>query len=99
MPDFQAVHADLGNKVAFVGVNVTGVLGETRRAAEVFARKTGVRYPVIFDQGGLLYYHFSPRPLLPVTVFVDAAGIVKERHIGQMTGKELRAAIGHFLNA
>ncbi|TMK81104.1 MAG: TlpA family protein disulfide reductase, partial [Actinobacteria bacterium] len=96
MPAFQKVHAALGNRVAFVGINVLGLQGETKGAGRAFAKRTGVHYQLAFDPGGLLYAHFyatTARPVMPITVFVDASGIVKEPHFGPFDATSLRAAI------
>ncbi len=96
MPAFQKVHAALGNRVGFVGINVLGLQGETKGAGRAFAKRTGVHYQLAFDPGGLLYAHFyatTARPVMPITVFVDASGIVKEPHFGPFDATSLRAAI------
>ena len=99
MPGFQKVHDSLGPKVTFVGMNVLGLQGETMGAGRTFAKKTGVRYQLAFDPSGLLYAHFSPsttRPIMPITVFVGADGIVRDRNFGEMDQTELRAAIKRY---
>ena len=48
MPAFAAVHASLGDKVAFVGVNNK----DLRDSAIKFMDQTGVRYPSGFDPQG-----------------------------------------------
>lgn len=96
MPAFQRVAASLEGKVRFVGMDMLGVQGETRQAAIAFAERIGVRYQLAFDPGGLLYGHFarrSERPILPVTVFVDAQGILRDRRFGELNEKELREHI------
>jgi cytochrome c biogenesis protein CcmG, thiol:disulfide interchange protein DsbE len=95
MPAFQKVYASLGGRVSFVGMNVLGLQGETMGAGRAFAKRTGVRYRLAFDPGGLLYGHFASadRHILPVTVFIDAQGVVKEPHIGALEAADLREAI------
>jgi thiol-disulfide isomerase/thioredoxin len=96
MPAFQKVYASLGNRVAFVGMNVLGLQGETMGAGRAFAKRTGVHYRLAFDPGGLLYAHFyatTARPIMPITVFVDAQGVVKEPHFGPFDATSLRDAI------
>jgi cytochrome c biogenesis protein CcmG/thiol:disulfide interchange protein DsbE len=99
MPAFQRVFADLKGQVTFVGMNVLGIQGETEGAGRAFARRTGVHYRLAFDPGGLLYAHFSPtlvRPIMPISVFVDARGVVKERHFGPLDAKDLQRAIKSY---
>ena len=95
MPAFQRVYASLGGKVAFVGMNVLNLQGETMGAGQAFAKRTGVHYKLAFDPHGLLYGHFQNplRPAMPITVFVDARGIVKELNIGALDAKTLRQKI------
>ena len=95
MPAFQKVFASLGGRVSFVGMNVLGLQGETMGAGRAFANRTGVHYQLAFDPGGLLYAHFQNpnRPVMPITVFVDASGIVKDQHFGALDERDLRAAI------
>ncbi|MGZ4212062.1 MAG: hypothetical protein ACXVQV_02400, partial [Actinomycetota bacterium] len=59
-----------------------------------------VQYPLAYDPGGLLYAHFSPtteRPIMPISVFVDARGVVKGRNFGGMSATDLRNAIRTYL--
>jgi cytochrome c biogenesis protein CcmG, thiol:disulfide interchange protein DsbE len=95
MPSFQKVFASLGGRVAFVGMNVLGLQGETKGAGRSFAKRTGVHYQLAFDPGGLLYAHFQnpTRPVMPITIFVDARGIVKDQHFGALDESDLRKAI------
>lgn len=95
MPAFQKVYASLGGRVAFVGMNVLNLLGETTGAGRSFAKRTGVHYQLAFDPHGLLYGHFQNplRPAMPITVFVDARGIVKALNIGALDEKSLREKI------
>lgn len=96
MPAFQNVFASLKGRVAFVGMNVLGLQGETMGAGRSFAKRTGVHYQLAFDPGGLLYAHFyatTARPIMPITIFVDARGVVKEPHFGPFDAESLRSAI------
>jgi cytochrome c biogenesis protein CcmG, thiol:disulfide interchange protein DsbE len=95
MPAFQRVYASLGGKVAFVGMNVLDLQGETMTYGRAFAKRAGVRYQLAFDPHGLLYGHFENplRPAMPITVFVDARGIVKDLNIGALDEQTLRQKI------
>jgi thiol-disulfide isomerase/thioredoxin len=90
MPAFQKVYAGFGGRLAMVGADLLGVDGETSGAAETFGRSTGVRYPLIYDEGGLLYAHFSARLIMPVTIFVRPDGIVAYRQFGPLSEGALR---------
>ena len=90
MPGFQRVFEAFGGRVQFVGMNLLDVQGETRAAAERFAKSTGVRYLLAYDRDGLLYAHFSARLVMPVTVLTDGRGVVVHRQFGPFTEKQLR---------
>lgn len=96
MPAFERVHTELGDRARIVGVDVVGLQGETRAAAEAFLKRTGVTYPIAFDPDGSLYEHFATskaRPIMPVTIFVGQGGIVKLRRFGELSENELRGFI------
>lgn len=95
MPAFQRVYASLRGRVAFLGMNVTGLQGETMSAGRTFAERTGVKYQLAFDPSGLLYGHFQNplRPVMPITVFADGHGVVKELNYGALSQSELSAKI------
>ena len=99
MPDIQRVHEDLGTRVTILGMNTLGVQGETEAAAERFADETGVRYPLAYDTDGMLYSHFGnvARPLMPLTVFADADGIVRHMNFGLIPEQTLRDLIEEHL--
>lgn len=97
MPDFQRVYEQVADQVLFLGVDLLGVQGETRGAAERLATKTGVRYPLAYDEGGALYARLSPRLLMPTTVFVRSDGVVAYRQFGPLDAEELREAIRKYL--
>ncbi len=97
MPELQRVYASLGGRVAFVGADLLGVEGETREAARKFATKTGARYTLIFDKGGILYSHFSARRVMPTTIFVRADGTVVFRQFGPHDVRQLRGLVRHYL--
>jgi len=100
MPDFQAVHEDVKDQVTFVGLNVVGVQAETEAAAEVFREKTGAAYRMVFDPDGSFYARFQPnilRPVMPITIFADADGVVVEKKFGPVNEQQLRAKLlEHF---
>lgn len=97
MPAFQTVYAAFGGRVEFVGADLLGVEGETRGAAEKFGRSTGVLYPLIYDDGGLLYAHFSARLIMPVTIFVRSDGVVAYRQFGPLSETALREILSKEL--
>lgn len=90
--DFATVHAEVGDRVQFVGVDPF----DTVEAMVAFAAERGVTYDLLRDTGE----HSDDRLLTdeleivayPVTLFVDAEGRIL-RQTGEIDATELRAAI------
>ena len=84
MPAFQAVHEELGDQVAFVGMN-----NQDRAAdGEAIAEKTGVTYDLARDPDGDFLSAFGGI-VMPTTVFIDAEGTVVEVHNGALSQSAL----------
>lgn len=97
MPDFQRVYDRTAGRVAFLGLDLLGVQAETRSAAEKLAARTGVRYPLAYDEDGELYLQVSPRLLMPTTVFVRADGVIVYRQFGPLDENDLQRMIRIYL--
>jgi len=92
MPDFEQVHKDAGESVAFLGVN----LQDDPSSATRLAGETGVTYRLARDPQGVVYQAFGGIAM-PTTVFIDAEGLVREVVTGQMSQSQLRTKIAeHF---
>lgn len=98
MPAFDRIARRAGARLRVIGMDAVGVAGETESGGRTFARRLKVSYPIAFDRGGGLYYHFQRRPTLPITVFVDAEGVVANYHIGQLSEAEIAAGILEHLH-
>ncbi len=66
MPDLEAVYQDLGDEVAFLGVDVT----DTEQAGAEMVRSTGVTYPNARDPKAEIMGSYGGIAL-PRTVLVD----------------------------
>lgn len=97
MPAIEKATLPLRDRVTIIGANLLGVDGETRGAAEKFAKKTGVTYDLVYDRSGVLFGNFSGQLLLPVTIFVKADGVVAHRQFGPLTEKALRDLLSRHL--
>lgn len=84
MPDLESVHQELGDEVAFLGIDVT----DTVEAGEEMVEQTGVTYPNGRDPRGEVMGLFGGIAL-PRTVLLDADGVVVEVHNGEITASEL----------
>ena len=93
MPDFQTVHARLGEEVAFLGL----AMQETNRsAAEDLIERTGVTYSLGLDPDGSIFTRFGGIAM-PTTVFVDSEGTVVTTHSGALFTEDLEEIIQHEL--
>lgn len=85
LPDFAAVHADLGDEVRFVGVNTLDV----PEVNESFARERGVQYELLRDVDGAFTSALGIATQ-PVTLFVATDGTIV-RQTGVLDEATLRA--------
>lgn len=88
MPALQRVDDSFGGKVGFVGVDVA----DPRQAAAAFARRAGVRYPLLADRNGTVASSYRVEGL-PVTFIVGRHGTILARHEGALTVNELSAVL------
>jgi cytochrome c biogenesis protein CcmG/thiol:disulfide interchange protein DsbE len=92
MPEFQAVYRQVGDRVAFLGLDQTDQVDAARR----FVAETGVTYRLAADPHGTAAAKLGVVGL-PTTLFVGADGALRGRRVGAMTADQLRAAIRTYL--
>lgn len=95
LPAFQAVHQQLGDRVAFVGVNPQSNDSDQAQAAMI--REAGVRFPTARDRHDDLLRLFNTTGGLPTTLFLDAQGRVLQVHNGGFDETTLTAAVRQYL--
>jgi thiol-disulfide isomerase/thioredoxin len=83
MPAFEAVHQQLGEQVAFVGLN-----HQDYGNPEAMVDKTGVTYDLFRDPLGDFFVEME-LAAMPTTVFADADGNVVATRAGAMDEAEL----------
>ncbi len=88
LPDFAAVHGELGEDVTFVGVNVRDGEDDARRLLE----ETGVDYTVARDPSGSLSEAFGVVNM-PSTFLLDDEGRIASSHPGVLSADDLRSEI------
>jgi thiol-disulfide isomerase/thioredoxin len=88
IPDFEAVHQARSDEVRFVGVNI----GEGSDRAADFLAEVGATYDQFLDSEGLVVTELRTTTM-PVTVVIDADGVITERHLGPLDQDGLNAAI------
>lgn len=88
MPDFERVHAKLGDRVHFVGLN----LQEGANNAKDVVDDTKVTYAIGLDRDGSVYRGYNGFTM-PTTVFLDANGAVVKVHGGALDAGSLTNVI------
>lgn len=89
---FEPLHAEVGDQVAFLGVDVQ----DTPDAAQRIVEQTGVTYQLAKDPNGEVFTAFGGFGM-PTTVLVDADGRVVAHHTGALTRADLEALLDqHF---
>jgi thiol-disulfide isomerase/thioredoxin len=88
MPDFETVHQQLGDKVAFVGISAD----DRRKDAEDIVARTKVTYDLGFDPDQKVLRAFGGLGL-PTTVLIRADGTVAETRTGAISIGDLRSKI------
>jgi thiol:disulfide interchange protein len=88
MPAFEAVHQQVGERVALVGINHQ----DSRDDALALLAETGASYPSGFDPQGDVaraYRLFG----MPTTIFITADGRIAGQHTGELSRADLEEAI------
>ena len=85
MPDFAAVHGDVGDRVGFLGL----AMQDTRDAAAELVELTGVAYPWGLDRTGEVFVALGGFAM-PTTVYVTADGEIAGTDSGAIDGSQLR---------
>jgi thiol-disulfide isomerase/thioredoxin len=88
MPAFEDVHQQLGDAVAFVGINT----GEQLESGTRIIRQTGVTYDVLRDPTGALTQRYDVLNM-PTTLFVDRDGTIVRAHTGELSESELQQIV------
>ena len=94
LPGFQAVHAELGQKVAFLGLNPNDRLED----ATTFVESLGVTFDVGRDPHGELFEAFGVVGM-PSTYFVSPTGEILGSAVGKLSADGLRSRIDALLLA
>jgi len=94
IPDFEEVHRVRGDEVRFVGINV----GEDPERAVEFIDEVGATYDQFLDEIGEVSTELRATSM-PVTVVINADGVVTTRHLGPLDQDGLNEAIEETLGS
>lgn len=92
MPDFEEVHREVGDRVAFLGVDVQERVEEGMEMVD----KTKVTYDLASDFDGSLMAETAPVVLLPTTLFIDEDSRLVGSHTGALDKDELASLIDRY---
>ena len=92
LPDFEAVHQDVGDQVTFVGVN-QDFTEETWRA---FVAESQVTYDTVFQPNSEIWNELGTGAM-PTTAFISADGELVELWAGLLTDDKLVELIDEHL--
>jgi len=98
-PHLQAMHEELGDQVAIVGVSIDEPAKHGKLRS--LARRLKLGYPIPLDADGSVYATFNPGGSIPYTIVVDATGEVTYVATNFEEGDEvtLRRAVHEVLEA
>ena len=94
LPEFEAVHRDLGDDVTFVGMANADLRGN----AVAMADDIGLSYTLVDDPEGVFFAEFDLISM-PSTVFITPDGRVHERFGGVLNETLLRQKIDELIAA
>lgn len=92
MPDFAELASELGDQVAFVGVDTM----DAPAAAKAFVDELGIPYDLAADPQARLFGAIGGFGM-PTTLLVDSDGTIVESHTGPYDREGLRAALKEHL--
>ena len=92
MPAFQALHDQLGERVAFVGIDHQ----DGRTPALALLADTGVTYPTAHDPAGDVAQAYGLYGM-PTTVFISPSGERLATRTGEIRADELERTIRQLL--
>jgi thiol-disulfide isomerase/thioredoxin len=87
-PALQALHAELGDRVTFLGL----AIHDSQRSAQAYADEMGVTYDVGRDTSDQLFMAFGA-VTPPSTYLVSADGRIVADHVGAVTMGQLRTLL------
>ncbi len=92
MPDFQAIHRELGDEVIVFSVNAAS---QDNGNVNAFIDEFGITFPVLLDKTGLAGVTYNVRGL-PTTIFVDSNGVINEVFTGGLNKAYLEAKLSEL---
>lgn len=92
MPMLRDVSSQMAGAVTFIGINVQ----DSPTQAKAFLEDVGVEYVQAVDPDGE-FFRAAGGLGMPTTLLVDADGVVRYRHTGELTADKLRTLLKDHL--
>ena len=92
MPDFEEAYLEYGEDIQFVIVNLTDGRSETVESVSSYIAEMGYTFPVYYDTNMDAAYTYGISSI-PMTVFVDAEGIITGGQVGMISAEALEENI------
>lgn len=92
MPYFNTTHAELGDEVQFMMVDLVDGARETIETGTAYIEQQGYSFPVFFDTGGEAGNAYGIRSI-PTTIFIDRDGYIVTGIEGMLSEATLRKGI------
>ena len=96
MPHFQQAWEQYGDQIQFMMVNLSTGFGDSRERAEQFLSEGGYTFPVFYDELSQCAVGYGLSGV-PMTVFIDADGMIQNIAQGMLTQERLDSAIAALL--
>lgn len=93
-PDLVNMYKQYGNRVQFVGIDLTS--NDSQAAVAKFVRQYGIAYPVLLDTTGQVAASYQVLGI-PTSLFISRSGIVVARAEGGMTEATMRSDFAKLL--
>jgi peroxiredoxin len=93
LPALQSTYDAYGETINFLAVNVK----ESRGTVQSFAEKMNLTFPILLDGQGQVSDHLYQVRGIPTTLFVDARGVVVNRHVGPLDETTINAYLQPLL--
>ena len=94
-PELEKLHQVLGSRAVIIGVDMT-ISERSVRDVEAFAQQFGITYPIALDKTGAVSTTYLVKNI-PLQVFIDRKGVIRDMSTGQMSYAEMYAALAPLM--
>ena len=96
MPEFENAYVEYGDQIHFIIVDLVDGQSETVESGSAYVTEMGYTFPVYFDTDMEAAFSYQVSAI-PMSIFIDAQGIVVNSHVGMISADELQQNIDTLL--